>query len=311
MLAVRLATRIGTAFSIELPVRALFEALTVAGLIQWMEVGSQRSSLEVLLPLRPSGSKPPLFCVHPGWGLSWCFSGLVRHLPDDCPVDALQARGIAEPNSAPHKLEEMAADYVQQIRSIQTSGPYYLLGFCFGGNVAQEIATQLEEQGEQVALLAILDTYPRPQETVPCEQMLLAAILEFVGCPLDGSERESLTRARVIDTIRETDFAAGLEEEHFPALIETFMNNTRLATGFSPHSYNGDMLFFTATPRPSRRSGHRRGMATVCRGSDRQLRDRMHPRRHDKTRSVGPYRASTGRQTRQCPSRRSVHRAAK
>ncbi len=54
----------------------------------------------------------------------------------------------------------MAAHYLQEIRHIQPTGPYYLGGRSFGGAVAFEMAHQLRAQGEQVALLAMLDTYP-------------------------------------------------------------------------------------------------------------------------------------------------------
>jgi thioesterase domain-containing protein len=54
----------------------------------------------------------------------------------------------------------MAAHYVEKVRAFQPVGPYYLGGYCFGGNVAQEMARQLEAQGERVAVLALLDCAP-------------------------------------------------------------------------------------------------------------------------------------------------------
>ena len=64
----------------------------------------------------------------------------------------------------PHTIDEMAADYLKLIRKIQPAGPYNLLGWSFGGLVAHAIATQLQSTGDEVALLALLDSYPVEQE---------------------------------------------------------------------------------------------------------------------------------------------------
>ncbi|MGP4092067.1 alpha/beta fold hydrolase, partial [Streptomyces sp. KR55] len=122
----------------------------------------KRDDLEVLLPLRAAGpgSRPPLFCLHHNTGLSWGYAALLRHLPEDQPVYGVQARGLTDPDSMPQSIEEMAADYADQIRTVQPSGPYHLLGWSFGGVVAQAVAARLEEQGEEAALVALLDAYP-------------------------------------------------------------------------------------------------------------------------------------------------------
>lgn len=68
LLAVQLMSRIREALGVELSIGNLFEAPTVAGLAERLEMGSSQSALDVLLPLRTSGDKPPLFCVHPAGG---------------------------------------------------------------------------------------------------------------------------------------------------------------------------------------------------------------------------------------------------
>jgi nonribosomal peptide synthetase DhbF len=231
---------------------ALFEALTVAGLTQWLETQSQNNSLQVLLPLRPSGNEPPLFCIHPAWGLGWCFSGLVKHLPPERPVYALQARGITQPDAEPLTPQEMAADYLHQIQSIQPRGPYHLLGYSLGGNIALEIATQLQKQGEKTALLTMLDSYhpTQNQETTPTEQEQLAYILILAGYPAPSTDDDHtmLTRADVVKSLRNSDNPiAELDDAQLSALISNYINNTQLLNRHSTSTYHGDMLHFTAT----------------------------------------------------------------
>ncbi|QUQ69297.1 non-ribosomal peptide synthetase [Kutzneria sp. CA-103260] len=115
---------------------------------------------EILMPLRVGGDRPPLFCVHASGGLSWNYGALLPHLPANQPVYGVQARGLARTEPLPGSVEEMAADYLRQIRTVQPSGPYHFLGWSLGGRIAQAMAAMLEAEGEQVGLLALLDAYP-------------------------------------------------------------------------------------------------------------------------------------------------------
>jgi hypothetical protein len=87
LLAARLAARIRTVLEIQVPVRSLFEASTVAALAAHLDTHDPRSDLEVLLPLRESGDLPPLFCVHPAGGLAWSYAGTA-------PVPGPRAAGL-------------------------------------------------------------------------------------------------------------------------------------------------------------------------------------------------------------------------
>ncbi|CBW76706.1 Non-ribosomal peptide synthetase modules (EC 6.3.2.-) (plasmid) [Mycetohabitans rhizoxinica HKI 454] len=161
LLAVRLMDRVA-ALGIALPLTTLFAAPTLADLAQRVSAQDsvQDDSFAVLLPIQSHGARPALFCVHPVTGLSWHYRGLANHLEADQPVYGLQARGLDDVTSPALTIEAMAMDYVQQIRCIQPEGPYYLLGWSFGGKVVHSMATQLEQQGERVALLAVLEDWP-------------------------------------------------------------------------------------------------------------------------------------------------------
>lgn len=121
------------------------------------------------MPIQPEGSKPPLILVHGAGGdVLWGYANLAGHLGADQPVYGIKSRGQAGLEEF-RELEEMAKCYVQEVRAFQPEGPYFLGGYCFGGNVAYEMARQLRALGQQVPLVLLLDSSPSNAgyETVP------------------------------------------------------------------------------------------------------------------------------------------------
>ncbi|GIH92306.1 amino acid adenylation domain-containing protein [Planobispora siamensis] len=242
LLAVRLVSRVKEVLGAEVTIGALFEAPTPAGLAALTESGSRTDPLAVLLPLRESGSRPPLFCVHPAGGLSWCYSGLIRHVPDR-PIYGLQARH----DPLPASLRELAADYVEQLRSVQPAGPYHLLGWSTGGVIAQEMAVQLRLAGQEVALLAVLDAYPAEglrDLPVSDEAEALEALLTMGGFAPDAAP----TLEDAIEVLRrEGSPLAGLTVETLRSLRDLYLNTNHLVRGLDTRVFDGDVLFFRAT----------------------------------------------------------------
>ncbi len=146
-----------------LPVEVMLRAPTVAGLAA--ALCERRNSCPPAtdspwVEIRPQGSRPRLFLVHgAGGGMLWGYANLARHLGEDQPVYAFRA-------CRPDRLEELdtiekvAAHFVAELRRFQPEGPYALGGYCFGGNVAYEMACLLEQQGQRVGLLALLNSSP-------------------------------------------------------------------------------------------------------------------------------------------------------
>ncbi|WP_319420021.1 amino acid adenylation domain-containing protein [Pleurocapsa sp. FMAR1] len=158
LLALRLFERIHKSFGANLPLATLFEAPTISQLASIiLDRGWSASRRSSLVNIQPHGTKPPLFCIHPVGGNVLTYYSLAKALGNEQPFYGLQSRGWDGREPLLICLEEMAADYLQEIRLVQPQGPYYLGGHSFGGFVAYEIACQLEQQGESIALLALFD----------------------------------------------------------------------------------------------------------------------------------------------------------
>jgi nonribosomal peptide synthetase DhbF len=145
----------------------------------------------------------------------------------------------------------MVADYLDQIREIQPAGPYYLLGWSFGGLVTYSMATHLQLLGEQVGLLALLDSYPIDQELplyIPDEQEIIKAHLEAVGYDSTSLGEEPLQFSTVKEfLLRKGHLLTDLEDRHLSAIPQIYENNIRLAASFVPMPFDGDLLLFAAS----------------------------------------------------------------
>jgi amino acid adenylation domain-containing protein len=255
LLAIRLMERVRSSLGLQGGIRDLFEAPTVAGLARRLDETSGASDLEVLLPLRTGGERPPLFCIHEGYGLGWFYRDLVTRLPADQPVYALQARSLSSSDQLPESVAEMAADYLAHLRAVQPTGPYHLLGWSFGGLVAHEMAVQFQADGDQVATLALLDSYPdtpQSQEHNPDldEAQVFTGIAEALGLAAPPTPTEAWTAQTISALLQQrgdTGESSGLTVANIQAAATTLMRNVRLACAHTSGRFDGDLLFFTAT----------------------------------------------------------------
>ena len=140
----------------DLPLVSIVRAPTPAAMAREVltDIGRGQSGA---VPLQESGNRTPIFFVHPGDGDVLAYAQLARRLGADQPSYALRARGIDDGRPLQGSLEEMASDYVDEIRQVQPHGPYIVGGFCVGGPIAFEMARQLDAAREQVASILLLD----------------------------------------------------------------------------------------------------------------------------------------------------------
>ena len=146
----------------QLPLGTLYQSSTVEALAREIRTRASDRPWSSLVPLQTSGKRPPLFLLHTTPGDILGYGNLVYRLGPDQPCYGLQSLGLKDPGLSHTSVPQMARYYVDLVREFQPHGPYYLGGWCYGGIVAVEMARLLKQQGEDIALLALLETVAMP-----------------------------------------------------------------------------------------------------------------------------------------------------
>jgi len=241
LMAAQLVSRVHSAFQVELPLKAIFQCPTVeqmAGLVQQEEWSMPWSSL---VAIQPGGSKQPFFCVPGNLGNVFTDLGnLARHLGPDQPFYGFQD-GIQNPS----QIEALAAHYLDEMRTVQPEGPYFLGGICSGGAVAFEIAQQLRAQGQAVALLALIEPTPPSVPGLRAGMSSLASILRRAVRRFGPQARGFLRRSSA-------------ELETYARLKAKVIANMRAATRYVPRMFPGRIVLFLTGESLEGPSGHSR-----------------------------------------------------
>ena len=198
IVATRLAARIRAELGHELPLALLLRASTVARLAEALAAG-RAEVRPPLIPLNPHGVTRPLFLGPPGGGHVVCYHKLAALLAPSVPVFGLQARGIDDGQQPMATVEEIAAYFVAAARRAQPRGPYHLGGWSFGGLVAWEMGRQLAEAGDDVALVALLDTgvpdgRGRDEELLDHAKVMQRIVADLAGWGVAGAVRVGAIR---------------------------------------------------------------------------------------------------------------------
>ncbi|GLX51530.1 non-ribosomal peptide synthetase [Streptomyces hygroscopicus subsp. hygroscopicus] len=262
LLATRLLSRIRAVLDTEISVRTLFQAPTVAALSRQLRLPPAGDALSPVLPLRSTGRRLPVFCVHPVGGTSWCYSGLLQHFGPDYPLYGIQARGLNDESPLPQSVEEMARDYVDEILAIQKDGPYRLVGWSLGGTTAHAMAVELQNRGYDVEFLAMLDSSPHPaplRDESARPEAVLKVIMEAFGAEAGSlGERPSMDQAVAVMQEKMSTLGS-LAQEQVQRVLEVALNSARV--GSLPRSVgrmSGDLHLYSAA------GGDERGSADAA-----------------------------------------------
>jgi acetoacetyl-CoA synthetase len=160
LLAVNLFLEIERETGVNLPLTAIYDAPTVGEMASLVREEVERTYSPLVL-LKP-GTGRPLFIVHGIGGTVMELAALGRQIAIPEPVYAIQAKGLDGRALPLTRIGDMAESYVNAVRAIQPSGPYWLCGYSFGGLVAMEMARRFEAAGAEIAALILIDAFAHP-----------------------------------------------------------------------------------------------------------------------------------------------------
>lgn len=257
LLAVRMFAQIEKTFGKSLPLATLFKAPTIEQLATVLPQEEKVAPWSPLVEIQTGGSKPPLFCIHGGGFNVLIYRDLAINLGTDRSVYGLQARGL-DGNNEPlcNRIEDIAADYIKQIQTVQPEGPYFLAGLSSGGNIALEMAQQLHAQGQKVALLALFDSYGLNSiKLLPPVPRLLSSLsyaLRYSVPRLAGKLLQLKPKAAQTKALEKIKAIKGISNEHKtkvriePSRVEQINNDIQhlpVGIGYLEHWINNISSF--------------------------------------------------------------------
>ena len=252
--AMRVIAAINTSLdAAHLAVRTLFHAPSVRSLSQ--QLGRDASEAEVVpVEVLKEGTGVPLFCIHPGGGMSWPYQALGNYL--DCPIIGIQ-RILQGEEAEPRSIRDMAKNYADRIQEVYPTGPYNLLGWSFGGVVAHELAIELQRRGCVIARLILLDALPSIDSSVTpalVEENLLEEVLRFYRIDIPEQE-EPLTYEQIEELVRERGAVEFPRYKQYLDLIVQALNSSvALHRAHEPAVFDGDIIIFSAVGDANDRS---------------------------------------------------------
>ncbi|SHG09611.1 non-ribosomal peptide synthetase [Vibrio gazogenes] len=195
-----------------------------------------------VLPIR-AGNGPALFCINSASGFAWQYTGLLKYLQGNYPIVGLQSPRPSGAIAAGSDMQDACDIHMRALKKIQPHGPYHLLGYSFGGTVAQRLAVQLQQQGETVAFLGLLDTYPpegqdwdgpmneEAQEEIEREKDLFLAANDVTDDELD-QQRAAMFQdisANYEDAVR---LLSGAHSSPYDGRVDLFVAQKTLPQGY-------------------------------------------------------------------------------
>lgn len=270
LLAAHVMQQVKRQFGYTFPLMELFEYPTIEHIANLLREPLSTTRPSPVVAIRAQGSKRPFFLMHPVGGNVLCYLELARAFDQERPIFGLQAAGLNGEQEPFTSIEEMATTYVQALQALQPTGPYLIGGWSMGGLIALEVAQQLQRQGQEIALLTIIDSQvsgsPTP-ELVDEAQLLTRFVAQIVGSVLTrGAAPKHLqslqeddatafsNRLRVLSpdaqlaltlqTLKELDLVSPKTDLTLLGyLLNVFKANVHATSVYQPKPYIGRLLF--------------------------------------------------------------------
>ena len=245
LLAVRLVSELEKAFGRTVPLGDIFRTPSVAGLASVL-MEQEAAASSSMVAIQASGTLPPFFCVHSQTSNVLNFRALANLLGPDQPFYGLEPRGLDGKNDPYYRIEDMAAHYIDEIRRVQSEGPYHIGGVCLGGVIALEMAQQLHAGGHEVALVALIDSHfpalPSHFQRIQKHGMFLWRVDRLIGELLARSPFEAIRHgpARIFEYMRRRTKSRA----NPAALAKVISANISAEYNYVPKSYPGPLVLF-------------------------------------------------------------------
>ena len=233
LLATKVLADIEKTFHVNMAISAIYQAPTIEALAHVLRSEANISNWYSLVPIQKQGSRPILFGIH--WLV---YKDLAKHLGVDQPIYGL-SYGIGDTTGHVPPLpdiKDLAKHYIQEMRSLQPNGPYLLMGYSFGGVVAYEIAQQLQDNDQQVALVVLFDSYLGKRKLLPLQQRV-SQILK-----LGVSELYK----RILGTLKMKFLRKIYRNQYLPQVYDVYDVIIDTLNRYIPTSYSGRVILFKA-----------------------------------------------------------------
>jgi thioesterase domain-containing protein len=249
MLVARVEERLGKRVSMA----ELFEDPTIEHLAGLIGHGKEALYQSLIVPLRAEGTRPALFGPHASGGHVWCYKELVQFIGDDQPFFGVQAREPENGMVVYHNdIESMATDYVEALRAFQPEGPYWLAGWSIGGVIAYEMACQLQQQDQEVALLALIDAgVPETQDRDYHWASLLSVFAYDLGLTQENFKRPASALPQMaqlrqlwVEARRAGAVPSEMTLVEFRKVFDTFKIYANTMRRYRPKPFNGTVTLF-------------------------------------------------------------------
>ena len=260
--AVQIFAEVDKAFGRRLPLATLFEAPTIEKLAQKISQEPSERDWKPLVAIQLQGKNPPFFAIHGGDGNVLFYRQLSEFLGKEQPFYGLQAQGLDGISVTQTSVETIAAHHLEEIRNLQSHGPYLLGGYSFGGLLSYEIACELRAIGEEVALLVLFDT-PNPANRPRARSLMQVAryriprllsrgvtagrIFEFSAAHIGGKFGAQLLkwneRCHLLAKHEQSDPAKLLD-------LQMRMAHCRASLVYKPRPYAGKITLFRSLNQP-------------------------------------------------------------